>query len=153
MHSNMNMKYLRSFLALAQERSAARAADRLGLSRNSLAHHVAAVEDAVGHRLLEAPWPREARQVGRTQLTAHGLAFFPKAVRALRAHDELFDDRPAEQDPRDARLTLLHGLLELALDTARNNLTDADRRLIDALLLNADLQGAGVPAGRIRKAG
>ena len=149
----MNMKYLRSFLALVQERSAARAAARLGLSRNSLAHHVAAVEEAVGRPLLEAPWPREARRTGRTQLTEHGLAFFPKAVRALRAHDELFDARPAEQDPRDARLTLLHGLLELALDTARNNLTEADRTLIDALLLNADLQGAALPASRIRKAG
>ena len=153
MHPNMNIKYLRSFLATVQERSTAKAAQRLGLSRNSLAHHVAAVEEVVGQPLLEAPWPREARQVGRTQLTEHGLVFFPRAVRALRAHDELFDDRPAEQDPRDARLTLLHGLLELTLDAARNNLTEADRRLIDELLLNARLQTPGIPASRIRKAG
>ena len=153
MRADINMKYLRSFLALVQERNSASAAERLGLSRNSLAQHVAAVEKAVGLPLLEAPWPRETRRTGRTQLTEHGLVFFPKAVRALRAHDELFDDRPAEQDPRDARLTLLHGLLELALDAARNNLSEADRRLVDRLLLNADLQTPATPASRLRKAG
>ena len=72
-------------------------------------------------------------------------------LRALRAHDELFDDRAAEQDPRDLRLAILHGLLELALDAARNNLADADRDLVNDILLNAGLQGGGVPAGRLRQ--
>ena len=148
---NMNMKYLRSFVAMVEEKSSAKAARRLGLPRQSVTQHVAAVERAVGRRLLETAWPREPRQVGRTQLTDCGLAFFPKAARAVRAHDALFDDGPAEPDPRDARLAVLHGLLELALDAARNNLTEPERQLVDGLLLDARLQGGGVPAGRLRR--
>ena len=109
------------------------------------------MEKAVGQKLLEAGYPREPRQVGRTQLTEKGRAFYLKALKVLRAHDELFDDRAAEQDPRDLRLGMLHGLLELALDAARNNLADADRKLVNDILLNADLQGGGVPAGRLRQ--
>lgn len=147
------MKHLRSFLAMAEERSSAKAARRLGMPRQSITQHVAAVEESLGRQLLETAWPREPRQVGRTRLTDHGLAFLPKAARALRAHDALFDDRPAGQDPRDARLAVLHGLLELALDAARNNLTEPERTLIDDLLRNARLQGGGIPAGRARQGG
>ncbi len=147
----MNMKHLRSFLAMAEERSSARAARRLGLPRQSVTQHVAAVERAVGRRLLETAWPREPRQVGRTQLTAHGLAFFPKAARALRAHDAMFGDRPAERDPGDARLEVLRGLLELALDAAGNGLTEPERKSVGALLLNAGLQGGGAPAAGPRR--
>ena len=109
------------------------------------------MEKAVGRQLLEVGYPREPRQVGRTQLTEQGRLFYPKALKALRAHDELFDDRTAEQDPRDLRLAMLHGLLELALDAARNNLTASDRKLVNDILLNAGLQGGGVPAGRLRQ--
>ncbi len=147
----MNMKYLRSFLAMAEERSSARAADRLGILRQSVTQHVSAVEEAIGRQLLEAGYPREPRQVGRTRLTEHGRLFHPKAVKALRAHDDLFDDRVAGQDPRDVRLAILHGLLELALDAARNNLTASDRKLVNDILLNAGLQGSGVPARRLRQ--
>ena len=148
---NMNMKHLRSFLALAGERSSAKAARRLGLPRQSITQHAAAVEKSVGRQLLETAWPREPRQVGRTQLTACGRAFLPKAARAMQAHDALFDDRPAEPDPRDARLALLHGLLELALDAARNNLSEPEQKLIDRLLLDACPQGGGVPAAKLRR--
>ena len=147
----MSMRFLRSFLAVVEERSSARAAHRLGLPRQSVTQHVAAVEKAVGRKLLEAGYPREPRQVGRTQLTEEGCLFYPKALAAMRAHDELFDDRTLEQDPRDLRLAVLHGLLELALDAARNNLADADRELVNDILLNAGLQGGGVPAGRLRR--
>ena len=78
----MNMRFLRSFLAVAEERSSARAAQRLGLPRQSVTQHVAAVEKAVGLKLLEAGYPREPRQVGRTQLTEQGRLFYPKALRA-----------------------------------------------------------------------
>jgi len=144
------MRFLRSFLAVVEERSSARAAQRLGLPRQSVTQHVAAVEKAVGRQLLETGYPREPRQVGRTQLTEQGR-IYPKALAAMRAHDELFDDRVVEQDPRDLRLAILHGLLELALDTARNNLADADRKLVNDILLNAGLQGGGVPAGWLRR--
>ena len=147
----MNMRFLRSFLAVVEERSSTRAAQRLGLPRQSVTQHVAAVEKAVGRKLLEAGYPREPRQVGRTQLTEQGRLFYPKALAAMRAHDGLFEDRTLEQDPRDLRLAVLHGLLELALDAARNNLAAADRQLVDDILLNAGLQGGEIPAGRLRQ--
>ena len=96
------MRYLRSFLAMAEERSSARAARRLGISRQSVTEHVRAVEKSIDRTLLQTCWPREPRQVGRTQLTEAGLAFFPKAVRAMRAHDAMFDDRPAEPERKPA---------------------------------------------------
>ena len=147
----MNMKHLRSFLAMAEERSSARAARRLGLPRQSVTQHVAAVEKSVGRQLLETAWPREPRQIGRTQLTDYGLGFFPKAARAMRAHDEMFEERPAEEDPRDARLAVLHGLLELALDAAGNSLSEPERKSVGDLLLNARLQGGSIPAAKIRR--
>ena len=106
---------------MAEERSSARAAHRLGIPRQSVTQHVLAVEKSVGRKLLETSWPREPRQVGRTQLTEAGLAFFPKAVRAIRAHDELFDDRVFDRSPSETRLAMLQSLLELVLDTAQNN--------------------------------
>ena len=132
--ANLNMKHLRSFLAMAEERSSARAALRLGIPRQSVTQHVLAVEKSVGRTLLETSWPREPRQVGRTQLTEAGRAFFPKAVRALRAHDELFDDRAGGESPSETRLEMLQSLLELALDTARNDPPDADRKLLNGIM-------------------
>ena len=132
--ANINMKHLRSFLAMAEERSSARAALRLGIPRQSVTQHVLAVEKSVGRTLLETSWPREPRQVGRTRLTEAGRAFFPKAVRALRAHDELFDDRPCGESPSETRLEMLQSLLELALDTARNDPPDAGRKLFDGIM-------------------
>ena len=136
---NINMNYLRSFLAMAEERSSAKAAQRLGIPRQSVTQHIRAVEKKVGRTLLETPWPREPRQVGRTQLTEAGLAFFPKAVRALRAHDALFEDRLFDTTPCETRLAMLRSLLELASDTAQ------DRPPGDAMPC-AEPARAGIPA-------
>ena len=116
---------------MAEERSSTRAALRLGIPRQSVTQHVAAIEKSVGRKLLETCWPREPRQVGRTQLTQAGLAFFPKAVRAVRAHDELFDERPCDRNPSETLLETLRSLLELALDTARNNSPDENHQILD----------------------
>ena len=109
---NLNIKYLRSFLAMAEERSSARAARRLGITRQSVTQHVLAVEKSLGRKLLETSWPREPRQVGRTQLTGAGLVFYPKAARALRAHDELFEDHPHGENQYRIRPEILRGLPE-----------------------------------------
>ena len=140
----MNMKHLRSFLAMVEERSSARAAERLGIPRQSVTQHVRSVEELACRCLLETAWPREPRQVGRIQLTEAGLAFFPKAVRAMRAHDALFEERPSEPDPRDVRLAILHGLLELALDATRHDLSNADRKSLHDLLLRVERSGGDV---------
>ena len=143
---NINMTYLRSFLAMAEERSSARAAERLGIPRQSVTQHIRAVEEKVGRTLLETPWPREPRQVGRTKLTEAGLAFFPKAVRALRAHDALFEDRLFDATPCETRLAMLRGLLELAFDTAQDNAPGPERRTPGDAMPCADPARAGIPA-------
>ena len=125
----INMKYLRSFLAMVEEKSSTRAARRLGIPRQSVTQHILAIEKSLGRKLLEASWPREPRQVGRTQLTKAGLAFLPKALRAMRAHDELFDDRIYDRNPQETRLAMVRSLLEMALDTARKDSSNTGRNL------------------------
>jgi len=151
--SDMNMKYLRSFLAYVEERSAAKAAHRLGIPRHNIVPHVAAVEKAMGEQLLETRYPRNPGETGRTQLTEAGQAFLPRAIRAMQAHDAMFDPWAGKPDPRGARLAVVGGLLELALDAARNNLSDADEELLNAILVKAELETLGVPAGRLRRNG
>ncbi len=89
---HMNMKYLRSFLAFVDARSATKAAHSLGVTRQNVSFHVAQVEKVAGAPLLEKPpWrPAGSNETGRTQLTIAGRAFLPRARAALRAHDDLF---------------------------------------------------------------
>lgn len=149
MPSDMNIKYLRSFLAFVEERSTAKAAYRLGIARHNIGMHVLAVEKTVGERLLEKRYPREPRETGRTQLTAAGQTFYPKALRTLQAHDAMFDAEETASDPLSERLAIASGLLELALDATRNNLSDADQALLNKILLDAELK-TSVSTGRLR---
>ncbi len=145
------MRHLRSFLAMAEERSSARAAHRLGITRQSVTQHVLAVEKSVGRKLLETSWPREPRQVGRTQLTGAGRAFFPKAVRAMRAHDELFEDRTSDEIRHETRLAILRDLLELALDTAQNNSPGSNRETPGNPMRDGERIRAAIPAEKPRR--
>jgi len=148
---HMNMKHLRTFLAFVDERSAARAAQCTGITPQSVSAHIAAVEKAAGGPLLERRFSRAPGESGRTQLTAAGRAFYPKALRAMQAHDAMLDAWVKDSDPRGVRMGIASGLLELALDALRNNLSDADQELVSAILVNAKLETSGVPAGRLRR--
>ena len=53
MTQNLNMKHVRSFVAVAQLQSFTRAAEQLGLSQPSLTMHLRHLEDSLGVRLLE----------------------------------------------------------------------------------------------------
>ena len=48
-------------------------------------------------------------------------------------------------------LVAVSGLLELALDAARNNLSEADQRLVNTILVNAELETGGVAPGQLRQ--
>lgn len=148
---HMNMKYLRTFLAFVDERNVARAAQRVGTTAPSVAAHIAAVEKAAGGQLLERRFPRARGESGRTQLTPAGRAFYPKALRAIQAHDAMLDAKMADPDPRGARMGVATGLLELALDALRNNLSDTDQDTLNAVLVEANLETVGAPAGRLRR--
>ena len=150
----MNMKFLRSFLAFVDYRNATQAAASLNIARHNIGSHVGFVEKLVGKQLLEAraSRPVPAGEAVRTQLTEAGVAFYSKALTAMQAHDAMFG--AAERIPADShiiRLTAVAGLLELALDTARNNLSDTDQKLLNALLFESELETTGVPTSRLHR--
>ncbi len=69
----------------------------------------------------------------------------------MQAHDEMLDAQATVLNPHGERLAVVSGLLELALNAARNNLSDADQKLVSAILVNAELETHGVPAGQLRR--
>ena len=127
-HSQVNIKFLRTFLALVEERNTTKAAQRLGMHKTNVLTQVSRLEEAVGFPLLERRFPPSGKEEsGRTQLTPAGRQFLPKAIEAVRAHDRLFDDRPVESDPREANRVVASRLMEVALAALRHDLTEEDR--------------------------
>ena len=126
--AQVNIKFLRTFLALVEERNTTRAAQRLGMHKTNVLTQVSRLEEAVGHQLLERRFPPAGKEEsGRTQLTAAGRQFLPKAIEAVRAHDRLFDDAPIENDPREANRVVASRLIEVALAALRHDLTEEQR--------------------------
>lgn len=77
----LELRHLRWVVTLADELHFARAADRLGMSRQSLSNCIRAIEAEIGHPLF-------VRTTRRVALTPAGEAFMPPARRALRCADE-----------------------------------------------------------------
>ena len=132
--SHANMKFLRTFLALVEERNTAKVAKRLGTAQTNVMNHVVKIEMIVGARLLERNFPPNREEQGRTQLTEAGRQFLPKAIAAMRAHDRLFDNEPIGNDPREASRAVALRFIETALSALRHDLTDDQlNRLYDTL--------------------
>lgn len=72
----MELRYLESFLAVAEERHFGRAAARLHLSQPSLSQHLQRLERSMGVRLVD-------RGPHRVELTAAGVVFQDEARRLL----------------------------------------------------------------------
>lgn len=124
-HAHANMKFLRTFLTLVEERSTAKAAQRLGTAQANVMNHVVRIETIVGERLLERNFPPNREEQGRTRLTEAGRQFLPKAIAAMRAHDRLFEDVSIGDDPREASRLVALRFIETALSALRHDLTDA----------------------------
>lgn len=132
---HMNMKFLRTFLAMVEERSTAKVSVRMGTVQGNVMHHITGVERAVGAQLLERHLPPNREEQGRSQLTEAGRAFLPKALAAMSAHDRLFDDVPVGNDPREASRIIAVQFLETALAALRHDLSEEERqRLYDNLI-------------------
>ena len=131
---DLNIKHVRAFLAVVNERSMAKAAHRLGISHTGIAERVRRLEAVLGVKLLERSFPPNKATAGRTKLTEAGLALIPRAIGVLRANDAMFD-APVGQDPREMDRILAVGLLELALTALRQDMSDADRARIYNTLL------------------
>src|SRR3954447_17485323 len=77
----MTLKQLEYLIAVAEEGSFTRAAERLFVTQPALSHQIKALEETVGGALLE-------RRPNAVQLTPMGRAFLPHASAAVRAADE-----------------------------------------------------------------
>src|SRR3954470_19971432 len=77
----MTLRQMEYLLAVVDEGSFTRAAERLFVSQPALSHQVKALEQSVGGELLE----RQPQSVGVTPM---GRAFLPHATAAVRAADE-----------------------------------------------------------------
>src|SRR5690242_4834315 len=73
--SMLDLRLIESFLALAEERSFTKAANRLGVAQSAISVRIQRLEDLVR-------FPLVARTSRRVALTSEGLAFLPHA-RAL----------------------------------------------------------------------
>lgn len=77
----LELRHLRWVVTLADELHFARAADRLGMSRQSLSNRIRAIEAELGHPLF-------VRTTRRVALTPAGEAFMGPARRAIRSAEE-----------------------------------------------------------------
>lgn len=130
---DLDIRHVRAFLAVVDERSMGKAAQRLGITHSGIARRVQKLEEVLGAELLErSPIPDRAT-TGRTQLTEAGLALVPRAVELLRVQSAMFD-AAAGPDPREMDRILATGLAELMVKTLWHDLSDADRiRIYNAL--------------------
>ncbi|MCZ7459587.1 LysR family transcriptional regulator [Streptomyces sp. WMMC940] len=92
---SIELRHLRCFLAIAEERSLTRAATALHLTQPAVSRTLAALERRLGVRLVD-------RSTHHVDLTAEGRAFREKAAAAVAAFDEALD--PARLHRRPLRL-------------------------------------------------
>ena len=90
---------LRAFVAVAEHRHFRAAAESLGISQSSLSQALAALESAVGLRLVE-------RATRRVMLTADGQQLLRPAMAALDAYDDFCAAAAGRGDPLADRLTV-----------------------------------------------
>ena len=131
---DINMKYLRTFLVLVEEKGTAKTARRLGIGQASVLAHVSKVEAAVGQPLLERRFPPVDAERGRTQLTEAGLAFLPRAIAAMRSHDRMFGENVVDYTSPEIDQAIAADLLAMAATALRHDLSDEDRKRIYTVL-------------------
>ncbi len=94
----MELRQIRYFAAVADERSFTRAARRLGVSQPPLSFQIRKLEDELGTRLFD-------RSSQKVELTASGIAFQTGARRVL---DEVQKCREAARDAASGLVGTLH---------------------------------------------
>src|SRR3954449_13553144 len=101
----MTLRQMQYFLAVVDEGSFTRAAERLFVSQPALSHQVKALEQSVGGALLE-------RRPQAVHLTPLGRAFLPHAAAAIRsAEDAQRAARAVGQlEAGELRLATLHSI-------------------------------------------
>ena len=92
MSRHLDLDLLRTFVAVAEQRSMTAAANVRHLTQSAVSQHIKRLEDMVGHQLVD----RERRNLG---LTPTGERLLAKAVRLLAQNDEIWADL-VESRPR-----------------------------------------------------
>jgi DNA-binding transcriptional LysR family regulator len=117
--TNISLKQLRCFLAIAECGSFTGASARLFLTQSALTAAVQQLEDAVGLKLFD----RTTRSV---QLTREGEAFRPRAERILNDFDGAINDLRAISQSRsgEIRVVAAHSIIELFLAEAMSQFQD-----------------------------
>src|SRR3954453_7971700 len=95
----MTLRQLEYLIAVAEETSFTRAAERLYVSQPALSHQIRALEASVGGELLE-------RQPQAVRLTPMGRAFLPHATAAVRAAEEARHEARAVGDLEGGQLRI-----------------------------------------------
>ena len=135
--TDLNMSTVRTFVTLAELRSTRATGKRLDISPSSVHVRIKSLEKAVGMELLERAFPPDPVVQGRTQLTAAGRDFLPRARAALKAHDDLFEASAAPGTEMEGRL-LAERLIEQALKALHHNLPQDELERLHSVLLNKD---------------
>ena len=126
--SRIRLRHLSCFVVVAQERTLARAAERLHLSQPAVSKTLTELERLAGHQLLE-------RGRGGTQLTQAGERFLRYAVEVTRALDSAAAALTADEGPRDPTVavsalpTAAGGLLARAIIALRERRPHAGVRV------------------------
>src|SRR3954447_8415343 len=95
----MTLRQMEYLLAVVEEGSFTRAAERLFVSQPSLSHQIKTLERSVGGELLE-------RLPGAVRPTPMGRAFVPHAMAAVRAAEEARHEARAVADLEAAQLRI-----------------------------------------------
>lgn len=148
---NIQIRHIRSFIAVATEKSFARAAEKLGVSQPALSQTINQLEETIGFDVFE----RTTRSVS---LTRFGVALLEKAIKVNRALDNFHGDIKAIQQfaHNEVRLGYLIGT---AVDLIPGIMSEFQRRRPQASLQlvefdfnnpDAGLLGNAVDCGIIR---
>jgi DNA-binding transcriptional LysR family regulator len=125
----MSLRQMEYLLAVVEEGSFTRAANRLDVSQPALSHQVKALERAVGQPLLE-------RLRDSVRLTPMGRAYLPHAVAALQAAREAWQlgrtGGPARMALRVASVySITGGIMPPAIGRWRDLYPDADVEVLE----------------------
>ena len=91
--SDVDLRQLRCFVAVAKELHFTRAAERMGIDQSGLSKQIRALERCIGVRLL---W----RHSRCTHLTQAGLVLLVEAERILSVVDSIKDESPGATGDR-----------------------------------------------------
>jgi DNA-binding transcriptional LysR family regulator len=145
----MELRQIRYFVAVADERNFARAAERLRIAQSGLSQQIMVLERSLGARLID-------RSIRPVELTAEGEVFLEQArrildlvdnaterVRAVSEHRStslkvgasVFGNAPrVDELLRMARAGLADVDVQVSLDIAPHNISSLNRRELDAVV-------------------